>query len=603
MGRHEATIPTSTSNLKGEMMRKSRTRGAAIALALAVCAVTLAVPGALGATGDREVSVGSTSTLFSQNKQNEPAMAVDANHPNILAAGSNDNIDMEACNAGDPTTCPFTPGVGVSGIYFSFNNGETWTQPTYSGLTARDCLGPAPCTAHPGEIGTLPWYYENGIVSDGDPALAFGPVLKNGVFSWSNGSRLYYANLTSNLNAARNDAFRGYEAVAVSRTDNPESAAAGNKAAWLPPVIVTRQGGTTFSDKEQIWADNASSSQFFGTVYVCNASFRGNASFKNANEPAPLTVSVSHDGGTTWRTKQLTAAATTPNNGSANGFGMSGCTVRTDSRGTAYLFAERFASNKAPSAHVMFKSADGGFSWTKPVVTQTVVDPCFVVDPVIGRCVEDGIAGARNDLAASPSVDIANGAPTGADATNRIVDAWADGRDGLNHEHVMFSSSAIGGTSWTAPTSIETPGDRGYYAAPAISPNGSDVYVVYNAFDTPYRDNTTDPRILVGVIKHANATSSGVGPFSEVHRGAPGDPRTSSQNDLTAEFLGDYVYAVATRTYGAGVWNDTRNGPDCLAIDAWRMSLRTGASVPQPAPNVDCPANWGDSSIFGWTSG
>ena len=157
------------------------------------------------------------------------------------------------------------------------------------------------------------------------------------------------------------------------------------------------------------------------------------------------------------------------------------------------------------------------------------------------------------------------------------------------------------------------------------------MWVVYNAFTTPFRNDTTSPRNLVGVVKHADVGAGGaVGAFSEVHRSPGGDPRGSSQNNLAAEFLGDYVYAAATRTYGAAVWNDVRNAADCPAIDAYRQALHDeavaiGAPVADPeeprgeedaihkamkvqedeteAPDVQlvCPPTFGNSDIFGGT--
>jgi hypothetical protein len=386
-------------------------------------------------------------------------------------------------------------------------------------------------------------------------------------------------------------AFKGYEAIAVSRTDDVAAAAAGDKNAWMPPVLVSKQSSTTFSDKEQIWADNAASSPYFGTVYVCWATFRGQEISPNA-VPAPLVVAVSHDGGTTWTQHQITPAA---NNSQKNP--MDGCTIRTDSTGRAYVFGVATMPPGPQTWEFMSTSTNGGANWSKPRPVAGPVTQPGVYDPVTGRPVIDGVAGARSDLAIAPSVDIANGAPSGADATDRIVMSYVSGD--LADPHVYFTESTDHGRTWSTPRTIETAGDRGYYAAPAISPNGTDVYVVYNAFTTPYRNDTTDPRELVGVVMHADVTGGTTGAFSEIHRSTPGDPRGSSQNNLVAEFLGDYVYAAATRTYGAAVWNDTRNAADCPAIDAYRMSLETGGSVATPAPEQDCPATWGNSDIYG----
>jgi hypothetical protein len=572
-----------------------------------VAALTLVVAGlAMAFNPDVLVTNGSPPGPFSQNKQNEPAIAVDANHPNVLVAGANEEIDMEACNAAADNDCPFTPGVGVSGVYFSFDSGTTWTQPTYTGLTGRDCLGvpgdgDPPCTAHTGPIGTLPWYAENGLVSDGDPAVAFGPRPGANGFSWANGSRLYYANLTSNVAAERSEAaFKGFEAIAVSRSDNVGAAAAGDKTAWCvgpapagcAPVLVSKQSSTTFSDKEQIWADNASSSRFFGTVYLCWASFRGQELGNAA--PAPLIVAVSHDGGSTWTQHQITAAA---NNGQRNP--LDGCTIRTDSSGNAYVFGVGTLSSAGKDAFEFVSiSTDGGSNWSRPAPVAGPVTQPGVFDPVLGRPVIDGIAGARSDLAPAPSVDIANGAPTGADASNRIVMTYVSGTLAL--PHVYFTESVDGAQTWTPPRAIERPGDRGLYTAPAISPNGTDVYVVYNAFTTPYQPTTATPRSLVGVVLHADSGgTAATGAFTELHRGAPGDPRGTSQNNLVGEFLGDYVYAAATRTYGAAVWNDARNAADCPAIDAYRQALENGVDATPPPVEQVCPTNFGNSDIFG----
>ena len=536
---------------------------------------------------------------FARNKQNEPGVAINPVNPNIVVAGVNDELDLEACNAGDDTTCPFTVGVGISGVYFSFNGGTSWTQPTYTGWSARN----ASCTGVPGDdpgcqpavgpIGTLPWYYENGLASDGDPSLAFGPRPDaNGQFSWANGVRLYYANLTANFSSFRSEAtFRGFEAIGVSRTDDVAAAAASVQAAWMPPVIVSRQNSALFSDHEQVWADNAASSPFFGNVYVCFAAFRGQEKSPNTL-PNAIKVARSTDGGDTWKETQAS-------NGVNNSLlGKQDCGVRTDSQGVVYVVWQGTVPATFGNTIFLVRSFDGGRTFDTPQQIGTF-DNCALLDAV-GGFTNDGVAGAR--AGSFPSLDVANGAPTGAGATDRVVVTWCTGtpptsETGGPNEHAVVKWSTNHGETFSGPVIASPPSDRPNFPAIAISPDGQDVYLTYNNFLQPYQTTTALPRLMQGVVRHADF--SAIASWADLHRGAVGDARASSANALSSEFLGDYNNIQATNDIAVATWNDVRAAADCPAIDAYRESLLGDTALPAPAPNNVCPATFGNSDIWG----
>jgi hypothetical protein len=392
------------------------------------------------------------------------------------------------------------------------------------------------------------------------------------------------------------------------------------------PASPSRQTSARFSDKEAVWATTPGRAPFFGNVYIfCNAAqFRGNGNgFTNHLD---LLTSV-----TRRLVEPAPGHAATNNIHSRNGFGRSGCTVRTDSHGVVYVFDFQFG----------FSPTDGGRGPDPddPLLRRrrALVAPAEhlhrlrhlqsvrAIDRPLRR---DGRGRRAERPLARPVGRHRQRAPSGTDASNRIVLTVGRRACGLNHEHVMFTTSTSPGTSWTPPTAVERSGDRGYYSAPAISPNGTDVWLVYNAFTSRSRTarGPANDRPLVGQVLHATARAVPWRVLS-AHRGAPGDARGSSQNDLAAEFLGDYVYAAATRSYGMSVWNDVRNAADCPAIDEYRQDLHdeavaTGqqtAEAEEPrgeseegedpaagpvAPDVQqvCPATFGNSDIYGWSS-
>jgi hypothetical protein len=67
-----------------------------VALFSLTVAIAVTTP-AIAVSADSKVTVGSPATPYLPNGSNEPALAMDANHPAVLAAGANDLVDNSPC--------------------------------------------------------------------------------------------------------------------------------------------------------------------------------------------------------------------------------------------------------------------------------------------------------------------------------------------------------------------------------------------------------------------------------------------------------------------------------------------------------------------------
>jgi len=543
--------------------------GILLGTALAVTGLLAATAGASTPAGDAQANrpqvTGDASSdatsRFPTNKQNEPTIALNPQDHRFLIAGANDEQDQPPCGPGPvrgpdapADDCSFFPGVGTDGIYTSANGGASWT--------------------NVGLIDDQAAWRGAGVVSDGDPVIAYGPKPGPGGFSWANGVRAYYSSLATVVGG------KGFEYIQVSTSDD-------NGSTWSAPVIAsTKTSAADFNDKNWISVDTNPASPYFGRAYVTWTEFRSATVKGNGSEP--VMVAVSADGGQTYGApKQLSPAG---NNRTGNG--RQGSTSVSGPDGTVYVVFEQ-GSNQ-----VVTVSRNGGTSWTRPAPVGPVVD---IADPIPG-------ANFRTDSFASLGADPRPGSTT-------VAVAWATRTPAGGR--IVVATSTDRGAHWSSPTTVSGTEGYAFFQGLDIAPNGR-IDVAYQALTAA--DPTTFGTGNATIDAYAVSKAVGAGWSAPVRISTvSSDPAASAQNNLQQQFWGDYNTLESDLSGAWFVATDSRHGLGCPAVDAYQRYLvdnglvieedEDDAAAPhgkhdpedpsvKPAPPLECPQQFGNTDIY-----
>jgi hypothetical protein len=344
----------------------------------------------------------------------------------------------------------------------------------------------------------------------------------------------------------------GQAYAAALYTDGKDSGIAvwtstdGGKTFGQPVRVYDDPSGGIFSDKEWITVDR-SNGPHRGSVYVvwsydhlggCNA---------DGTCAQQVAFSRSTDGGKTFSPPQLIegqapfCTAPYPHRPAGSidcdlGLGAIPAVLPDGTIAVAYSYL-------APDGHsvatrlLVVTSADGGTTWTAPVLAATV-DDIFGVLPH-----ERYRVASLPAFAADPRA-------------NRLYLAWADKASG--DSDVFLSTSNDGGKTWSQPVRVndDTPRNDAQQFQPqlAVAPNG---VVSVSFFDT--RNDPAHHRIDAYL---AQSLDAGATFLSNVRvTTSDFDPSVAApKDDSGAQFIGDYQGLAADNLFVHLFWNDTRTG-------------------------------------------
>ncbi len=381
------------------------------------------------------------------------------------------------------------------------------------------------------------------VQAGGDPVLSFAP----------NGT-LYYAALVYDFSFTTHTP--SGVAVAASRDGG---------ATWGAPVMVHYESSNLFfNDKEWIAAGPN------GDVYVTWTLFKNDS--KGNYVSSNIVASVSHDYGATWSDMVGVSDAAHPYD--------QGSSPAVAPDGTVYVAYEgNQAGDFNKDATVVARSTDGGKTFTNTEIGRVYDDVgCYPLNLSQGRA---RLSYEQFRVNSFPSLGID---PT----TGGLAVAWADDQgnagcaagaasfSGLTNNQVKLVTSTDG-TTWTAPRTITSGGDKVF---PAVAANHGRTVVGYYTRDFSAVPTATDHSCGRGFLNNSDPTYPAspvvyvdLNPvcidyaLSSSTDGYASETRVSTQSQnpyvqFSGSFIGDYTGVAVDSTGSAyAVWTDGRGHP------------------------------------------